>query len=407
VAAEGAAAHAGREASGQEVVDDRREAAMSGGRIRLLPPEVIAQIAAGEVVERPFSVVKELVENALDAGATRLRVELKDGGLTRIRVTDDGRGFLPDDLQLAFVSHATSKLSQLADLDHVASLGFRGEALASIGSVSRCRIRSRPTLPEGEVADEGAEISCEGGAIAPLRPCGTPPGTVIEVGELFYNTPARRRFLKSARAERARVHDLLVRTTLPRLDVDVTLVNEDKVSLHLPAGESLAARVVRAYGNAFEGGLWEVEPTERGPYRVHGLIAEPERSRRDTTLELSWVNGRAARDRSTLYAVREAFKGHLLHGRYPVYVPDARRATRSRRRERAPDQGRGAFRRSTLSRRADAPRGRRTALASARSECAGAAGDGGWCWTRAAEHRGSSARRCGRPADARDSAGRP
>jgi DNA mismatch repair protein MutL len=291
----------------------RKAGAQGGGRIRVLPPEVIAQIAAGEVVERPFSVIKELVENSLDAGATSLRVELKDGGLTSIRVTDDGRGFAREDLALAFVSHATSKLSQLADLDHVASLGFRGEALASIGSVSRCRIRSRP-----RGSDEGAEIRCEGGTISEIRPCGTPPGSVIEVRDLFYNTPARRRFLKSARAEKARVQDLLVRVALPRLDVDVTLVSEDKVVLHLPAGEDLEARVVRAFGRTYAGGLWPVGPLERGSYRIEGLIAEPERSRRDSALELAWVNGRAARDKSSLFAVREAFRGHLLHGRYPV-----------------------------------------------------------------------------------------
>ena len=289
------------------------------GRIQVLPPEVIAQIAAGEVVERPFSVVKELVENALDAGATRLRVELEEGGLRAIRVVDDGVGFLPEDLEFAFVSHATSKLSALADLEHVASLGFRGEALASIGSVSRATIRSRAVGPDGSpLGSEGAEVQCEGGAIGPLKPCGTPLGTSIEIRDLFFNTPVRRRFVKSARAEKTRIHDLLVRTVLPRLDVDVTLVHEGKVSLHLPSGDSLTDRIVRAFGRTYADRLWTVGPTSRGPYSVSGLIAEPELSRKDSTMELSWVNGRTARDKSTMFAVREAFRGHLLHGRYPV-----------------------------------------------------------------------------------------
>ena len=299
---------------GAAAVDREQSSAVKQeSKIRVLPPEVIAQIAAGEVVERPFSVVKELIENALDAGAHRLRVELKDGGLAAIRVIDDGRGFVPEDLALAFISHATSKLAALGDLDHVASLGFRGEALASIGSVSRASIRSR-----AEGAADGAEIRCEGGVIGEVKPCGTPLGTRIEIRDLFFNTPARRRFLKSARAERSRIHDLLIRTVLPALDVDVTLVHDSKVLLHLPAGEDLQQRIVRAFGKTYAGRLWTVGPTTRGKYMVHGLIAEPELSRRDGTMEFAWVNGRAARDRSTMFAVREAFRGHVLHGRYPV-----------------------------------------------------------------------------------------
>src|SRR5690606_6724879 len=175
-----------------------RRALLPGGRgvIRVLPPEVVNQIAAGEVVERPFSVVKELVESALDAGATTIRVEIEDGGCSRIRVVDDGCGFTRADLELAFVSHATSQPPELRDLEHIASLGFRGEALASIGSVARATIRSRTA--EG---DTGWEIECTGGALSAPRPCGCPLGTQIDVRDLFFNTPARRRFLRTPRAE--------------------------------------------------------------------------------------------------------------------------------------------------------------------------------------------------------------
>src|SRR5690606_17284341 len=222
--------------------------------IRVLPPEVVNQIAAGEVIERPFSVVKELVENSLDAGARRIRVELVDGGLAAIKVVDDGCGFLPEELPLAFASHATSKLSALADLDHIASLGFRGEALASIGSVARASIRTRR-----HDADAGAEIRCEGGALSEVRPCGCPPGSAIEVRELFFNTPARRKFLRTPHAERARVHDLLARLSLAHLDVDFTLQCDGREVLRLPAGETLRQRFARAFGAELARGLIEVE----------------------------------------------------------------------------------------------------------------------------------------------------
>ncbi len=282
--------------------------------IRVLPPEVVNQIAAGEVVERPFSVVKELVENALDAGATKVAVEITDGGKESIRITDDGAGFAPEDLALAFVSHATSKLAALRDLDHIASLGFRGEALASIGSVARCAIRSRR-----HDADSGHEIWCDGGALGEVRPCGVPPGTVVEVRDLFHNTPARRRFLRTARAERARIQDLLARLALARLDVDFTLVAEGREVLRLPAGESLRDRARRALGKAVADDLIAVE-LAWDTYRVQGLIGAPDRTRRDSTLSLLWINGRLARDRGAQQAVRQAYREYLMHGQHPVYV---------------------------------------------------------------------------------------
>ncbi|MFN9755401.1 MAG: DNA mismatch repair endonuclease MutL [Planctomycetota bacterium] len=282
--------------------------------IRKLPPEVVNQIAAGEVVERPASVVKELVETALDAGARRVRVELRAGGAEALVVVDDGDGFLPEDLPLAFASHATSKLSDVDDLDHLASLGFRGEALASIGAVARCRIQSRR-----HDAREGWEIRCEGGVETPLQPCGAPAGTRREVRDLFCNVPARRRFLKSAAAERARIQELVAELSLARLDVDFTLVADEREVLRLPRDESLAQRFARCFGDDLAGGLMPVARRFDG-LDVEGVIAEPDLARRDGKLELLFVNGRRARESSSLHAVRQAYREYLMGGRFPVYA---------------------------------------------------------------------------------------
>ncbi len=282
--------------------------------IRKLPPEVVNQIAAGEVVERPASVVKELVENALDAGARRVRVELRAGGAEAIVVVDDGDGFRPEDLPLAFASHATSKLRDVDDLDHIASLGFRGEALASIGAVARCRIQTRR-----HDATEGWEIRCEGGVETPPQPCGAPAGTRMEVRDLFFNVPARRRFLKSAAAERARIQELVAEVSLARLDVDFTLVADDREILRLPRDESLAQRFARCFGDELAGGLLPVARSFDG-LEVEGVVAEPDLARRDGKLELLFVNGRRARESSSLHAVRQAFREYLMGGRFPVYA---------------------------------------------------------------------------------------
>ncbi len=281
--------------------------------IRVLPPEVVNQIAAGEVVERPASVVKELLENSLDAGAQRIRVEIQGGGAERIAVLDDGGGFAPEDLRLAFASHATSKLAALADLDHIASLGFRGEALASIGAIARCRIVSRRA---GDTA--GAEIRCDGGQLGELRPAAAAPGTLIEVRDLFFNTPARRRFLRTPQAERARIHELMQKLALVRLDVDFTLVADGQPLLRLPAGTAFEQRVVTAFGRELAGRLWSVERSS-GPYTVRGLLADPELARRDSTRELLWINGRLARERAATAAIRQAMRESLMGGRFPVY----------------------------------------------------------------------------------------
>ncbi len=282
--------------------------------IARLRPEVLNQIAAGEVVERPVSVVKELVENALDASARRLRIEIQGGGSELVRVTDDGVGIVPDDLPLAFASHATSKLKELSDLDHIASLGFRGEALASIGSVARCVLKSRR-----HDSQEGWQVTCEGGVESAPQPCGGPAGTQVEVRDLFYNVPARRRFLKSAPAERARIQELIAELSLCRLDVDWTLVSDGKEILRLPAGQSLQERFGSCFSRDLQKGLLPVTRESSG-LRIEGVCCEPDLARKDGKLELLYVNGRRASEKSAVYAVRQAYREFLMGGRIPAYA---------------------------------------------------------------------------------------
>jgi DNA mismatch repair protein MutL len=282
--------------------------------IKKLPPAVVNQIAAGEVIERPSSVVKELVENALDAGASRLRVEIRGGGAELVVVADDGDGFAPEDLPLAFASHATSKLDSVHDLDHIGSLGFRGEALASIGAIARARIQTRQ-----RGAREGWAITCDGGVETAPQPCGCPEGTRVEVRDLFCNVPARRRYLKSPHAERARIQELVAELSLARLDVDFTFVADDREVLRLPRGQTLAQRFAACFGSELGKGLLPVSRTFPG-LSVEGVLGEPDLARRDSKLELTYVNGRLARESSVLYAVRQAFREYLMGGRFPIYV---------------------------------------------------------------------------------------
>ncbi|MGC6489236.1 MAG: DNA mismatch repair endonuclease MutL [Planctomycetota bacterium] len=282
--------------------------------IKKLPIAVVNQIAAGEVVERPVSVAKELIENSLDAGATRVRVELRGGGAEQLTVIDDGDGFLPEDLPLAFASHATSKLSDVHDLEHIGSLGFRGEALASIGAVAKARVQS--LRRDGS---EGWEVRCDGGEETPPQPCGCPQGTRIEIRDLFFNVPARRRFLKAPHAERARIQQLVCELALARLDVDFTLVSDDKELLRLPRGASLAERLQQCFGRELGKGLLPVQREFDG-LKVEGVVGEPDLARRDGRLELTYVNGRMAREKSALHAVRQAYREFLMGGRFPVYV---------------------------------------------------------------------------------------
>ncbi len=279
--------------------------------IRVLSPEVVNQIAAGEVVERPFSVVKELVENALDAGAERLVVELEEGGKRLIRVRDDGRGMPPPDLELAFVSHATSKLSSLEDLDAIVSLGFRGEALASIGSVSRARILSRT-----EGSEEAHEVRVEGGRVSPVVPAAGPRGTTVEVRDLFFNTPARRRFLRTAQAERTRCFEVLTRLALANPSLGLEVPGSRPVLL--PPGQELEARIAGLFGEELRAKLLPVE-AEREGIEILGFVGDPDTARRDRGRQFLFLNGRPIQDRSLAHAVQEAFREYLMQGRHPVY----------------------------------------------------------------------------------------
>ncbi len=282
--------------------------------IKKLPIAVVNQIAAGEVVERPASVAKELIENSLDAGATRIRVEILGGGAEELTVIDNGDGFLPEDLPLAFASHATSKLASVHDLEHIGSLGFRGEALASIGAIARARVQSKRAD-----ASEGWEVRCDGGVETQPQPVGCPKGTRIEIRDLFFNVPARRRFLKAPHAERARIQQLLAELSLARLDVDFTLISDGKERLRLPLGVSLAERVRQCFGRELGHGLLPVTREFDG-LKVEGVVGEPDLARRDGKLELIYVNGRMAREKSALHAIRQAYREFLMGGRFPVYV---------------------------------------------------------------------------------------
>ena len=278
-------------------------------RIALLPPDVANQIAAGEVVERPSSVVKELVENALDAGAQTVTVSLDGGGLARIAVTDDGSGMGVDDLKLAVVRHATSKIRSADDLVGVATYGFRGEALPSIASVSKFRVTSR-----AKGSDEGAEVTVEGGAEAVLRPAGCQVGTTVSVEDLFYNTPARRKFMRSPQTEGASCVEIVVRMAIPRPDVRFVVRRDGRAVRELLRHADFAARVREIWPDE---NLADLRGS-RGAVKVTALLGPPERARAGANHLALYVNGRHVRDRVLLRAVAQAYGSTLEGGRYPV-----------------------------------------------------------------------------------------
>ena len=284
-------------------------------KIRVLEPLVVDQIAAGEVIERPASVVKELVENSLDAGAGNILVEILEGGTRLIRVRDDGEGISEEDLPLAFTSHATSKLSGVDDLDRIGSFGFRGEALASIGAVSMARIVSRTAE-----SPQGWEVTCKGGRVGGVKPAASPPGTTVEVAELFYNTPARKRFLKSPAAERGRIADLVARLALAHTEAGWTLRAAGRDLLHFPPGSDLSERVGQALGKEFASHMVEVSG-RKGDYRVEGFVADPAKlTYRDARRQLLFVNGRLVKDRALAVAVQQGLEESLMTGRRPGFI---------------------------------------------------------------------------------------
>src|SRR5437588_211267 len=281
-------------------------------RIHQLPSSVVTKIAAGEVIERPASVIKELLENSVDAGSTRIDVEIEQGGAELIRVVDNGGGIVPDDLPLAFASHATSKLASADDLFRISTLGFRGEALASIGGVAQVTLQSRPAgLPCG------AEITCHGGAIAAVRAWNGPPGTRLEVKHLFYNTPVRRKFLKSTATEVGHVSEAFTRLALAQPALHLTLRHNGKDVYEVPASAGLKDRLRLFFGAEVADKLYAVEAGQ-APVRLRGYIADPECERGTPRMQYVFVNGRCIRDRSLMHALQEAYRGLLMTGRFPV-----------------------------------------------------------------------------------------
>src|SRR4051812_25471271 len=281
-------------------------------RIQPLPPTVVTKIAAGEVIERPASVVKELVENAIDAGATRIEIDLEQGGTELIRVVDDGCGIAAEDLPLALASHATSKLTTADDLFAIATMGFRGEALASVAGVGKLTLQSRP---HGQPS--GAEIRCDGGAVSPLRPWNGAPGTRVEVRHLFYNVPVRKKFLKSVATELGHVCETVTRLALANPTLHIVLRHNGKLVYEIPASATLTDRIGLFFGGEVRDALYEIDS---GPGTVHlkGYIADPKCDRGNSKLQYLFVNGRWFRDRSVAHAMQEAFRGLLMSGRYAV-----------------------------------------------------------------------------------------
>ena len=282
-----------------------------------LPPQLVNQIAAGEVVERPASVVKELLENSLDAGASQIDLDIEQGGLRLCRVRDNGSGIPREEMGLALSRHATSKIASLEDLEHGASLGFRGEALPSIASVSRLNLASCH-----RDADAGWSVEAGKGGSLSGKPAAHPTGTSVEVRDLFYNTPARRRFMKTERTEFTHVQKVAEKIALSRFSTGLRFTHNQKPIMDLPPASSRAEqedRVSRVCGRGFMEHALFVENTA-GDMRLHGWVARPTFSRSQANLQHFFLNGRAVRDKVIGHAVRMAFRDVMFHGRHPAFI---------------------------------------------------------------------------------------
>jgi len=279
-------------------------------RIHQLPASVVNRIAAGEVVERPASVVKELLENALDAEPSRIDVSLEQGGIALVRVVDDGGGIEPEDLPLAVTAHATSKLRVAEDLERIETLGFRGEALASIGEVARLAIHSR-------TRQGGGSLTVDGGRMGEVAPYGGGVGTTVEVHQLFGNVPARRAFLRAAQTEWAHASEAFVRTALANPAVAMSLTHNGRRVHDLPAVTSWRERIADLFGRGLADRLIEIEAAD-AELAVRGLVGRPEDDMASSRLQYLFVAGRPFRDRSILHAVQEGYRGLLLSGRQPM-----------------------------------------------------------------------------------------
>ncbi|MCW8910171.1 MAG: DNA mismatch repair endonuclease MutL, partial [Gammaproteobacteria bacterium] len=285
-------------------------------RIQQMPNQLINQIAAGEVVERPASVVKELLENCLDAGAQKIDIDIEQGGVKLIRIRDDGRGIHKDDLALALSRHATSKIRSLDDLEKVKSLGFRGEALPSIASVSRLSITSKQPSADSWNIQGQDEHNSE------LKPAPHNEGTTVEVRDLFYNVPARRKFLKTDKTEFNHLEDVVKRIALSRFDVDINLHhNQRAIKQMRSASDQLSKekRIAEICGKAFIENALHMEFAAAG-LKLHGWIALPAFSRSQADMQYFFVNGRMIKDKLVTHAVRQAYQDVLYHGRHPAYV---------------------------------------------------------------------------------------
>ncbi len=290
----------------------------SRATIRKLPALLVNQIAAGEVIERPASIVKELVENAIDAGAGRIRVELEAGGIELVRVTDDGRGVGREQLPLALEPHATSKIWVPEDLDRIGTLGFRGEALASIASVARLSIRSRTADEDSAWVIEGAD-----GEIGEVKPAAGPPGTVISARTLFYNTPARRKFLRTPQTEKTRCVEWIRDLALAHPSIAFEVVTDGKTTIDLPPDQSPRARILAVLGREHEGEMLEVSVDRFDDSRgvlIWGLVGMPAIARPTAKAQHVFLNGRLIRDRTVQHAIKEAYRGLIEPGRHPTAV---------------------------------------------------------------------------------------
>ena len=282
--------------------------------IQQLPPHVAAQIAAGEVIERPASVVKELVENSLDAGATSIGVSIREGGVAEISVTDDGCGIAPDELALAFRHHATSKLATVEDLNTVSTLGFRGEALPSVAAVARVVCTTRPTDTEA-----GTRIEFRHGACVGQRQQGCPPGTSVQVADLFGDLPARRKFLRSAPAEASRIQEVITRYGLAHPEVRFTLSVDGREGISTPGSGRLQDAILSIYGADVAGRMLPVSLAD-GDVTIDGYTGAPDLNRRNRSYTTLLVNRRWVYDRSIYYAIERAYEGTLPDRRFPFAV---------------------------------------------------------------------------------------
>lgn len=282
--------------------------------INVLSPQVSALIAAGEVVERPSSVIKELVENSIDAGARSITVEIKNGGITYMRVTDDGKGMERDDIPLAITAHATSKIKNADDLESIKSLGFRGEALHSVAAVSTMEIL---TARKGN--SEGSFARVVGGKLEEVSPAGCPEGTTITVRELFYNTPARMKFLKKDSSEAGLCEDVVRRTALARPDISVRFINSGKEIFFTPGDNILRNAVYSIYGKDVAAAMIDADYTENGIH-VYGLVGKAELSRGNRNYQTFFVNGRCVINRTLYFALQESYRSHMMTGRFPAAV---------------------------------------------------------------------------------------